>query len=79
MSLQVDGENDQCSRAEDINFELIGFSIYGQVCVFILYERTSASTTLVWPARPIPPLLFYYAEVYKPQHSKIHVGVQLMK
>ena len=19
---------------------------------------------LVWPARPIPPLLFYYAEVY---------------
>ena len=20
--------------------------------------------TIVWPARPIPPLLFYYAEVY---------------
>ena len=27
----VDGETDQCSRAEDINFELIGFSVYGQV------------------------------------------------
>ena len=31
VSLKVDGETDQCSRAEDINFEIIGFSIYGQV------------------------------------------------
>ena len=35
---------------------------------------------LVWPARPTPPLLFYYADVYgrgginKPQHSKIGEG-----
>ena len=31
VSLKVDGETDQCSRAEDINFEIVGFSIYGQV------------------------------------------------
>lgn len=31
FSLLVDGETDKCSMAEDINFELLGFSIYGQV------------------------------------------------
>lgn len=35
VSLKVDGETDQCSRAEDINFEIIGFSIYGQVRVVV--------------------------------------------
>jgi len=29
--LVVDGMNDQCSRGEDIDFELVGFSVYGQV------------------------------------------------
>jgi len=29
--LMVDGTNDQCSRGEDIDFELVGFSVYGQV------------------------------------------------
>ena len=31
VRLDVDGETDKCSRAEDINFEMIGFSVYGQV------------------------------------------------
>ena len=31
MTLKVDGETDKCSRAEDINFEMIGFSVFGQV------------------------------------------------
>ena len=26
--LVVDGTNDQCSRGEDIDFELVGFSVY---------------------------------------------------
>ena len=31
VSLVVDGKTDQCSRGEDINFNHIGFSVYGQV------------------------------------------------
>ena len=31
VSLVVDGETDQCSRGEDINFNHVGFSVYGQV------------------------------------------------
>lgn len=27
----VDGTTDQCSRGEDIDFELVGFSVFGQV------------------------------------------------
>ena len=33
VALVVDGETDLCSRGEDVNFELLGFSVYGQVCV----------------------------------------------
>ena len=29
--VKVDGKTDQCSRGEDIDFELLGFSVYGQV------------------------------------------------
>lgn len=32
VSLMVDGTTDQCSRGEDIDFELVGFSVFGQVC-----------------------------------------------
>ena len=32
VSLMVDGATDQCSRGEDIDFELVGFSVFGQVC-----------------------------------------------
>ena len=32
VSLLVDGTTDQCSRGEDIDFELVGFSVFGQVC-----------------------------------------------
>ena len=31
VSLVVDGKTDQCSRGEDINFNHVGFSVYGQV------------------------------------------------
>lgn len=31
VSLMVDGATDQCSRGEDIDFELVGFSVFGQV------------------------------------------------
>ena len=31
MSVFIDGETDRCSRGEDINFQLLGFSVYGQV------------------------------------------------
>ncbi len=31
VHLSVDGKTDKCSRGEDIDFELQGFSIYGQV------------------------------------------------
>ena len=44
VSLKVDGKNDQCSRAEDVNFELIGFSVYGRVCTSVLTK--SLITTL---------------------------------
>ena len=27
----VDGTTDQCSRGEDVDFELVGFSVFGQV------------------------------------------------
>ena len=33
VSLLVDGATDQCSRGEDIDFELVGFSVFGQVCM----------------------------------------------
>jgi len=31
VDLKVDGETDQCSKQEDINFKFTGFSIYGKV------------------------------------------------
>ena len=31
VPLKVDGENDMCSKQEDINFKFTGFSIYGNV------------------------------------------------
>ena len=37
VALKVDGGTDQCSRGEDINFEFLWFSVYGQVCSPILY------------------------------------------
>ena len=40
----VDGTNDQCSRGEDIDFELVGFSVHGQVmnllCTFGQHSNT---------------------------------------
>ena len=29
--VEVDGETDQCSRGEDINFQFLGFSVLGKV------------------------------------------------
>ena len=34
VMLVVDGKNDQCSKGEDINFDHVGFSIYGQASYF---------------------------------------------
>ena len=31
VHVTVDGETDLCSRGEDINFQLLGFSVFGQV------------------------------------------------
>ena len=31
VHLMVDGETDVCSRSQDINFDLLGFTVYGQV------------------------------------------------
>ena len=31
VSLVVDGETDVCSRSQDVNFDLLGFTVYGQV------------------------------------------------
>ncbi|KAL5494365.1 hypothetical protein EMCRGX_G015685 [Ephydatia muelleri] len=31
VHLTVDGETDVCSRSQDINFDLLGFTVYGQV------------------------------------------------
>ncbi|XP_012945613.1 nodal modulator 1 [Aplysia californica] len=31
VELKVDGENDMCSKGEDINFKFTGFSVYGMV------------------------------------------------
>ena len=33
VALVVDGKTDQCSRGDDINFNHVGFSVYGQVCI----------------------------------------------
>ena len=37
VALTVDGKMDLCSRGVDINFNHIGFSIYGQAITYLLY------------------------------------------
>lgn len=39
MSVVVDGETDRCSKGEDINFQLLGFSVYGQVSGLKVFDN----------------------------------------
>lgn len=36
ISINFNGESDDCSQGKDINFEFVGFDISGQVCFSLL-------------------------------------------
>ena len=39
VDLLIDGQNDKCSKGEDINFQFTGFGVVGKVNLFFMFSN----------------------------------------